>query len=243
MHDTARARRRPRTTWLPLVALVAAMAVLSAALPTTAAAADATLPRWQGGIDLYEPGVFSTQQTWFWCTAADVQIMRNIVHDRTNHRRRQQERMFRFMRAHDRYAIPLRDGVDPAGWAAGLRRFVDPSYRTVANDSFRRALRSAVRNLRLTGLPVGIAVAHGNHAWVLTGFTATADPARTSDFAVTSVRVVGPLWGRQNNAYGYDMRPDRELSRAQLRHFFTPWHYAGVPMRWEGDWVSVQPRP
>jgi hypothetical protein len=208
--------------------------------PTAGATA---LPPWSGSIDLYRPGVFSTQQTWHWCTAAGVQIMRNIVHHRTNHRSSQQRRFFEYMRAHDRYPIPVRDGVDPAGWAAGLRRYVDARYRLVASGSFKAALRSAVRNLRLTRQPVGIAVAHGNHAWVLTGFSATADPATTSHFEVTSVRVTGPLWGLQNRRYGYDMRPDKRLTRTQLRDFFTRWHYPGIRMAWEGDWVSVQPIP
>ena len=76
--------------------------------------------------------------------------------------------------------------------------------------------------------------------WVLTGFTATADPARTTNFTVTSVRVVGPLWGLQSRTYGYDMRPDTKLTPSQLRTFFTPWHYARVRMAWEGRWVSIQ---
>jgi hypothetical protein len=145
------------------------------------------------------------------------------------------------MRAHDRYRIPLKDGVDPAGWAAGLRHYVDARYRLVASGSFDAALRSAVTNLRKTNRPVGITVSHGNHAWILTGFTATADPAKTSRFTVTSVRVTGPLWGLQSRSYGYDMAPDRKLTPSQLRGFFTPWHYAGVRMAWEGRWVSIQP--
>ena len=145
------------------------------------------------------------------------------------------------MRAHDRYAIPLSDGVDPAGWTAGLRRFVDSRYQLTRSGSFESALRSAVTNLRRTNLPVAITVSHGNHAWVLTGFTATADPAATTRFRVTSVRVVGPLWGLQSRSYGYDMRPDTKLTPAQLKGFFTPWHYAGIRMAWEGQWVSVQP--
>ena len=99
------------------------------------------------------------------------------------------------MRARNRYDIPVTDGVDPAGWTAGLRHYVDGRYRLVASRSFDAALRSAVTNLRRTNLPVGITVAHGNHAWVLTGFTATADPAQTTKFTVTSVRVVGPALG------------------------------------------------
>jgi hypothetical protein len=223
--------------------------VLAASLATASVGGSASLPgattsalsTWAGGLDLYRSGVFTTQKTWLWCTAADVQIMRNIVHHQTDHRTYSQGRYFTYMRAHDRYAIPISDGVDPAGWAAGLRQFVDPRYRLVTSTSFDSALRSAVTNLRKTNLPVAITVAHGDHAWILTGFTATADPAVTTRFSVTSVRVVGPLWGLQNRTYGYDMRPDTRLTPSQLKGFFTPWHYARIRMAWEGRWVSVQP--
>jgi hypothetical protein len=167
--------------------------------------------------------------------------MRNIARRQTDHSRAGQQRYFTYMRAHNRYTIPVKDGVDPAGWTAGLRRYVDDRYRLVASTSFGSALKSAVRALRRTNLPVAIAVAHGNHAWILVGFTATADPAKTSSFTVTSVRVVGPLWGLQSRTYGYDMRPNKKLTRSQFASFFTPWHYARVRMAWEHRWVSIQP--
>jgi hypothetical protein len=225
--------------------------VLAAALGAVLLGGSATLPgstanalsRWTGGIDLYRSGVFTTQKTWLWCTAADVQIIRNIVRHTTDHTRANQSRYFTYMRAHDRYSIPVSDGTDPGGWAAGLRHYVDSRYRVVASTSFSKAVRSAVTNLRKTNLPVAIAVDHGNHGWVLTGFTATADPARTTSFTVTSVRVVGPLWGLQSRSYGYDMRPDTRLTPSQFKSFFTPWHYTSVPMAWEDDWVSIQPIP
>ena len=223
-----------------VVGAIAALALALAGLvaPTEPAAA---VSRWTGGIDLYRSGVFTTQKTWLWCTAADVQIIRNIARHQTDHSRTNQERYFDWMRAHDRYRIPVTDGTDPGGWAAGLAHFVDARYRLVVSGSFDAALRSAVTNLRRTNLPVGITVAHGDHAWVLTGFTATADPATTSRFTVTSVRVVGPLWGLQSRSYGYDMAPDTRLTPRQLAGFFTPWHYARIRMAWEGRWVSIQP--
>ncbi len=224
-----------------LLATAVALVAIAAGGSAPQAATSAAIPHWTGGIDLSRPGVFTTQKTWLWCTAADVQIIRNIADRATDHSRASQERYFAAMRAHNRYDIPLRDGVDPGGWTYGLRQFVDGRYRLVASGSFSAALRSAVTNLRKTNLPVGITVARGNHAWVLTGFTATADPAVTTRFSVTSVRVVGPLWGLQNSSFGYDMRPDTKLTPRQLAGFFTPWHYAGVRMAWEGDWVSIQP--
>ncbi len=163
------------------VAVVAA-ALAAVALGVAPSSASAALPAWHGGVDLYRSGTFTTQKTWRWCTAADVQIIRNIVGHHTDHSRTSQQTYYRYMRNHNRYDIPARDGVDPGGWAAGLRHFVDARYRRVASDSFSSALRSAVTSLRKTGLPVGITVSHGNHAWVLTGFTATADPAKTTAF-------------------------------------------------------------
>jgi len=194
-------------------------------------------------MDLFRSSAFSTQQTWLWCTAADVQIIRNLVDHETDHSRASQERYFTYMRAHDRYAMPVSDGTEPSGWAAGLRRYVDGRYRLVQSTSFDAALRSAVTSLRQTSRPVGLLVAHGDHAWVLTGFTATADPAITSRFTVTSVRVTGPLWGLQSRSYGYDMRPDTRLTPSQLQGFFTPWHYARIRMAWEGRWVSIEAVP
>lgn len=198
------------------------------------------LSRWTGGIDLYRPGVYTMQATWYWCTAADAQIMRNMVFHQADHSSADQSRYFSYMRAHDRYLIPISDGTDPQGWADGLAHYVDSRYRLLTYTSFDSALHDAVTRMRLTGLPVSLAVMDGNHAWVLNGFTATADPAVTSHFTVTSVRVTGPLYGRQS-VNGYDMPPDARLTTAAFSSFFTPFHYARVHMVWEGRYVTIQP--
>ena len=204
------------------------------------AAPDSLLPAWDGSVDLYRDGVFTTQKSWLWCTAAGVQIVNNIVDREEDHSTSGQHRYFDWMRTKNHYDLPLSAGVDPQGWTAGLRHFIDDRYRLVASRSFRSGLRSAVANLRRTGLPVALTVSKGNHGWILTGFAATADPLLTDDFEVISVRVVGPLFGLQSKG-GYDMRPDTKLSTAQLRDFFTPWRYAPMAMKWDGRFVSIQP--
>lgn len=200
------------------------------------------LPAWTGRVDLYRPGVFTTQASWLWCTAANVQIARNIVLGQSDHSAAGQGRYFAYMRTKNHYLIPVSDGVDGAGWAAGLDRFVDPRYRVVTSTSFQNALRSAVIRLRQTNLPIAIVVERGLHSWLLTGFTATADPAVTRSFTVTSVRVVGPLYGLQSRN-GYDLPPNTSLTPAQLATFFTPFHYRRFRMMWEGRWLSIQPIP
>jgi hypothetical protein len=168
--------------------------------------------------------------------------VRNIVDHRTDHTTAGQRRYFDWMRDHNRYDLPLSAGVDPAGWTAGLRHFVDDRYRLVSSRTFDSALRSAVTRLRLTNLPVALTVSHGNHGWILTGFRATADPAATTSFTVTSVRVTGPLYGLQSKN-GYDMPPNTKLTTAQLKRFFTPWKYVPMKMVWDGRFVSIQPVP
>ena len=224
----------------PLAAGAGSATRLDAASSASASSASsASLSAWRGGVDLYRPGVFTTQKTWYWCTAATVQISRNIVFHQADHSASGQRAYFDWMRQRNRYRLPLSAGVDAAGWTAGFAHFVDRRYRLFASATFDAALRSAVANLRKTNLPVALAVDHGNHAWLLTGFTATADPARTSRFSVTSVRVVGPLYGLQSKD-GYDMAPDTRLTPAQLRRYFTPWYYAPIRMAWDGTYVSIQ---
>ena len=201
------------------------------------------LSRWTGGIDLYRSGSFTTQKSWLWCTAAGVQIARNMVKGTRDHSVAAQRRYFTWMRGQNRYSLPLSAGVDAQGWAAGMRHFVDSRYRLVVSTSFSSTLRNAVKRMRLTRLPVGVTVSHGNHAWLLVGFTATADPATSSTFKVTSVRVVGPLYGLQTRTYGYDMVPNKKLTVAQFQRFFTPWWYAPKRMVWDHKYISIQPIP
>jgi hypothetical protein len=232
---------RPLAAALAIV-LAALVALVAAGWTGGAAAAEPSLSRWRGGIDLYRSGVFTTQRSWLWCTAADVQIARNIVDRQRDHSTDGQRTYFEWMRRHNRYDLPLSAGVDAAGWAAGMRHFVDGRYRLVASSSFDNAVHLAVQRMRLTNLPVAVTVSHGNHGWLLVGFQATADPAKTDRFTVTSVRVVGPLFGLQSRG-GYDMPPNTRLTLAQFRRFFTPWHYDPRPMVWDGTYVSIQPVP
>lgn len=240
MQDRTRPSRGRRAAPRRTVIVVAAfLAALTLGITGSPASTDARAP-WTGGVDLYHSGAFTTQRTWLWCTAADIQIMRNLVYGTRDHTTAAQRHYFAWMRARNRYALPPSGGVDAQGWAAGMRHFVDPRYRLVVTSTFDEALRLAVIRLRKTGLPVGVTVSRGNHAWIMSGFTATADPLTSSTFRVTSVSVVGPLYGLQTKN-GYDTKPDTRLTVAQFRRFFTPWRYPPRRMIWDGKYVSIQP--
>ena len=227
--------RRPRIVVITLLFLATFAPAPVAVAGTSPQAGPVT-------FDVYRTGVYSEQATWTWCTAASVQIMRNILFAEADHSSAHQQQFFDYMRASNRYQLANHRGVDPQGFLAGLRHFVSPDYALVASLTFDAAVRSAVTQLRLTGKPVVLIVAAGRHAWVLTGSTTTADPALTTDFRVVSVRIVGPLYGRQS-INGYDSPPDTSISYAALRRFLLPYRFpfAGTP--WTGRYLTFQAIP
>ena len=94
--------------------------------------------------------------------------------------------------------------------------------------------------MRLTNKPVGLLVWTGRHAWVMNGFSATADPATGSDFTITSVDVSGPLYPRALNASGYDLPPDTKLTPAQLSKYFLKYSDT-VVKTWNGSYILIVP--
>lgn len=198
---------------------------------------------WTGTVDLYRKGVFSSQATIRWCVAASIQMMLNIIRDQQDHTYDNQLRYIQYARLHDGYPPgSAAKGTDAQGWVVALNHFGgSTSYHWVASQRFKWALRSAVRQLRRTGKPVGLVVAHSTHAWVMTGFDATADPATTSAFRVEHVYVMGPLYPRQPHN-GYDPPPDKRLSVTQLRNFLNRYYDTRRPKNpWQGSFVTIQP--
>jgi hypothetical protein len=196
-----------------------------------------TLTRWTGTRDLYRRGAFSTQRTPFWCVGASVQMMLNMIRGQRDHTLARQRAYMSYARLHDQATGLL--GTNPLGWRATLNRYAGGSrYRIHVDRTLRGAIHDAAQRLRRTGHPVGLLVMGGHHAWVMSGFNSTADPATTNHFKVTSVFVEGPLYPiTQSN--GFDMQPDTRLTVAALRRFLKPYD-AGDPS-WNHRYLTVQP--
>ncbi len=193
---------------------------------------------WQGSVDLYQASAFTTQPDYVTCVPAAVQIMRNLIQGAADHSTSEIKAWYAWGRnqTYMPYAVA---GLDPLAWGrlltqVGAGPYVDRSFAT-----FDEAVTAAAYELRLTAKPIGLLVSHGGHAWVLTGFSSTDDPLTTPGFAVTSVRVTGPLYPMQQRN-GYDMPPDTELTVDQLGTFLTDYTDTD-PVPWIGKYVIVAP--
>lgn len=217
--------------------------LVAAFMPAPAAAANSPAS-WSGRYDLYRSGAFSSQQTITWCVAASVQMMLNIVEGTRDHTRTSQERYIRYARKHDRFTNPKITGTDGQGWVADLHHFGGlNSYHIVASKTYAGAIRSAVRRLRATGEPVGLVIDHHNHAWVMTGFESSSDPAVDSSFTLTAVYIMGPLYPLVSHGKLVDPAPDTRVTYQQMSARLTTYVDAAIKPDnpWEGRYVTIQP--
>lgn len=196
------------------------------------------LPDWTATFDLYRPDAFVTQATTTWCVAASSQMMLNVILGKSDASSSSQATYIAYGQANDggNYAV----GTGPAGWAAILNRYGGSTYSVQRFTDSTSALKKAATRMRLTNKPVGMLVWAGRHAWVMTGFSATADPATTSDFTITAVYVSGPLYPRAMNSSGYDLPPDTQFTPAQLSRYFVKF-YDSIVKTWNGGYVLIVP--
>jgi hypothetical protein len=213
---------------------------LVAVLAFSLAAPDNTAAAWGGRYSVYTAGSFSAQVNDYTCVGASVQMMLNIIHGEKDRSARRQKKYWRYAQEHSRFRV-TDNGADAKGWALALRNWGGGYYTVGKADSMQASLRRAARRMRLTGKPVGLLVQRGGHAWVMTGFASTADPARTRDYRVTAVQAMGPLYPDGTiNGKRYDPGPKTWIRTRDLKAKFTAYKrpYSGP---WNGRWITVIP--
>jgi hypothetical protein len=218
---------------------VIAALVLLALLSTTAAPAAAA--EWSGRFSIWRNSAFAPQYLDASCVGATVQIMLNLIHRRSSESKRTQLEYLDFAQSNSEY--PVTDaGADPEGWAEAMRRYGGgDNYGWAVSSSAQGALRVAARQMRETGKPVGLLVHLGRHAWVMSGFESTADPATTDEFEVTAAEVVGPLWPHGTlNGQQFDPGPGTWMEVNKLTRKFDVYAEPRQPL-WQGRYVTIVP--
>ncbi|HEY7133221.1 MAG TPA: hypothetical protein VH440_13280 [Candidatus Limnocylindrales bacterium] len=178
--------RRPRR-----LLLASAMAALWIA--TVGATSVGALTTWRR--DVYFARGYEHQIDSRTCTAAATAMMLNMIQRRDLNL--SQRTVLRYAQPRDALNDAVQRGSDPLGWARAVSHYSrytshPTAYRWEAYSTKLEAQRRAVQQLARTGKPVGLLVAHGTHAMVLTGATSNANPATTDKFVVGSLAISDP---------------------------------------------------
>ena len=112
-------------------------------------------------------------------------------------------------------------GANPRGWTASLNDLGIGPYTLVSIPDYAQALRVAATAIRETKRPVGLVMWQGRHAWVMSGFEATGDPAIHDDIRVTGIRVLDPLYPHGSSVWGRSPKPNALVTPATLAKQFV----------------------
>jgi hypothetical protein len=169
-------------------------------------------------MNLYRRGDFVAQYTFEWCVGASLQMALNMSTDESHTSRADQQELWEMAR--DRSFSPF-GGANPTGWTAVLNDVGIGPYVLVSIPTLDEALTVAAKAIRATDRPVGLVMWRGRHAWMMSGFEATADPAKADDFDVTGIRVQDPLYPNGSSVWGPSPRPNSLVSPATLGKQFV----------------------
>ena len=208
----------------------------SSPIPAASAAPTPTKPF---AMDLYRKGDYVGELEKVWCLPAAMQTSMNIMDPGADTSRATQARIFTLARSID----PAPDGAaEPEAWAKGLTKLGYGNYTVTVKSSIRDAIQLAARQVRLTNRPAGLLVWRGAHSWVMSGFTATADPALTNRFTVIAVRIEDVWYPRFSTIWGYSNPPDTLVPVSALHLDYLPWKRpTGKYPAKDGKFVLVVP--
>jgi len=189
-------------------------------------------------INLASAADFVPQYTFEWCVGASIMMARSIITDSRNESKASQRRLWQLAR--DLTVGSPYGGANPAGWAAALNDLDLGRYRLVSQPTFDAAVDRAALALAETKRPVGLVMWAGRHAWVMTGFKATADPRKHDDARVTRVRVMDPLYPH-GSVWGPSPAPNRLITRRTLAKQFVKRDRPEYDFGVDAGWLLVLP--
>ena len=197
-------------------------------------------------VNLYRDGVFVHEVDDQTCVAAATQSMLNVIRlvedgrkpdVSTKSQRALYARIVKLTTHEDSHV----GGTGPGGWAALLTEEGYP-YEVRSYPSRTTALRAAATAIRTTGRPVGMLAWTGIHSWVMTGFTATADPASTKSFSVGTAYVLDPWYPWVSTRWPRSEAPNEPRNTADLKANFLPFNLRSGPYPGrDGQFVLVVP--
>lgn len=207
-------------------------------------------------MNLYAKGDFVHQQTVYWCVAAATQTMINIIEDGPPNRSKTQQKRLHFqarrldqegdgywrrLAGESRWKKGLH-GLGLTDWAELLDANGYGPYAVERARTRQQAIRMAASAIRTTGRPAGLVVWRGAHAWVMSGFAATADPAFTSGFRVRKVFIQDVWYPSVSSIWGPSRPPNSSVPVAALGEDYLRYDrpHRRHPMR-DGKYMLILP--
>jgi putative peptidoglycan lipid II flippase len=189
-------------------------------------------------MDLYQQGDFVSEILDTWCVPAAMQTSMNMMSLTPDTTRDTQAKLFDLAVS---VAGESYGGADPEGWAQGLTQLGYGKYEVGAKPKLVDSIHTVVKQIAITQRPAGIIVWKGWHSWVVSGFTATADPAVTDNFTVLSVRIEDVWYPRNSSLWPASRPPDADVPVGKLSTDYVPWVEAKYFAGRDGEYVYVIP--
>jgi hypothetical protein len=169
--------------------------------------------------------VFASEAKDTWCAAAAVQIALNVNGNPgridTSRARQADIRVLQVARTTRRDS--RNGGAGPLGMVASLEELGRVDYELRIFRTRADALREAAEAIGETGHAAILLAWRGAHAWVMTGYRATADPTVFGDARVTGAYILDPWYPRVSSTWGRSDRPGVFQDAAEMRRNFLPW--------------------
>ena len=133
-------------------------------------------------------------------------------------------------------------GWGPAMIAAVLDDYGVPGYTVKTYKTRAAALLDAAKAIQRFRQPVVLMAWYGAHAWVMTGFRATADPLVFPDATVSGAYILDAWYPRVSTLWGRSDPPGTFQDAAEMRRNYLPWKRpeGRYPAR-DGLFVAVVP--
>ncbi len=167
--------------------------------------------------------VFLGEQDKTWCAASAVQIVLNINSGDPDITRAFQLQVHQAEVDNTTHEDSQDGGAGPLGMVETLNQMGTVPYELKILGTRESALRAAARAISSSGHPAILLAWRGAHAWVMSGYTADADPLVFKDAVVDGAYILDPWYPRVSSIWGPSDPPGTYQDSAELVRNYLKW--------------------
>lgn len=186
--------------------------------------------------------VFVSEQDKTWCAAAAVQIVLNINGNSPDRTKAFQSEIHDLEVANTTHEDSHNGGAGPLGMVETLNQLGSVTYELKIYPNRTAALRATAKLISQTGYPVILLAWRGAHAWVMSGYTADADPTLFNNATIEGAYILDPWYPRVSSIWGPSDPPGTFQDQAEMVRNYRPWRRpeGSYPDR-DGRFLAIVP--